>query len=514
MISSGFPSEAERSIDLAQRPRGPLSMRRIRNQQLQLGQTDISNMEFDLVCRDDIPKILSGLQYIYVTPKLRDAVFAVLISLIPPEVDPRNGRPGMDLWRILVLGTLRLILNCDYDRIQDLANHHRAVRTMLGHGAWDDAYSYRLQTIKDNVSLFTLDVLDRINQIVVSAGHDLLGAHEPLRGKCDSFVVETQVHYPTDINLLFDAMRKVITRIADLCGNYGHTQWRKGRYNLRKIKKAFRTVQKLKRSTSKDPAKKEAKDQAIVEAHRAYLDLAQSVLDKVQHTKGVLQDIYGARPQEWTELDRFIEHAYRQIDHVHRRVIQGEPIPHDEKVFSVFEEHTEWISKGKAGVPVELGLRVCVLEDQYGFLLHHDVLQKKTDADIAVSIVEETLHRFPTFAACSFDKGFYTPTNREALRQLLDLVVLPKKGKLSQHDREIESSEAFRASRRQHSAVESAINALEVHGLDVCPDHGIDGFRRYVALAVVARNIHKLGEVLRTQKRKVQQRQSKRALAA
>lgn len=489
-------------------------MRRIRNQQLQLGQTDISNMELDLLCRDDIPKILSGLQYIYVTPKLREAVFAVLLSLIPREVDHHNGRPGMELWRILVLGTLRLILNCDYDRIQDLANNHKAVRTMLGHGVWEDEDSYRLQTIKDNVSLFTLDILDRINQIVVSAGHDLLGVHETLRGKCDSFVVETHVHYPTDINLLFDAIRKVITLIALLCGKYGYTEWRKSRYNIRKTKKAFRKVQKLKRSTSQDPAKKEKKEQAIVEAHQAYLDLVGSFLERARDTKLVLQELYGVLPSECTELDRFIEHASRQIDHVHRRVIQGEPIPHDEKVFSLFEEHTEWIRKGKAGVPVELGLRVCVLEDQYGFLLHHNVLQKKTDADIAVSIVEETRQRFPTFAACSFDKGFYTPSNRDALRQELELVVLPKKGKLSKPDREIESSEEFRASRRQHSAVESAINALEVHGLDVCPDHGIDGFHRYVALAVVARNIHKLGEILRTQKRQLQKRQSKRAIAA
>ena len=53
--------------------------------------------------------------------------------------------------------------------------------------------------------------------------------------------------------------------------------------------------------------------------------------------------------------------------------------------------------------------------------------------------------------------------------------------------------------RQQHSAVESAINALESHGLDVCPDHGIVGFKRYVALAVVARNVQRLGAILRQQ---------------
>ncbi|MCU7896868.1 MAG: ISNCY family transposase, partial [Candidatus Thiodiazotropha sp. (ex Lucinoma aequizonata)] len=60
--------------------------------------------------------------------------------------------------------------------------------------------------------------------------------------------------------------------------------------------------------------------------------------------------------------------------------------------------------------------------------------------------------------------------------------------------------------RKEHSAVESAINALEHHGLDKCPDQGIDGFKRYIALAVVARNIQRLGAVLRQQKEEKEQR--------
>jgi transposase, IS5 family len=89
-------------------------------------------------------------------------------------------------------------------------------------------------------------------------------------------------------------------------------------------------------------------------------------------------------------------------------------------------------------------------------------------------------------------------------------VVLPKKGKRNKAEQERESAAEFRAMRCQHSAVESAINALEVHGLDRCPDHGIKGFRRYVALAVVARNIQKLGAELRKQERAAEERKRKR----
>jgi hypothetical protein len=194
-----------------------------------------------------------------------------------------------------------------------------------------------------------------------------------------------------------------------------------------------------------------------------------------------------------------MRHADRQIDQVRRRVLQGQSIAHEEKVFSLFQSHTEWISKGKAGVPVELGLRTCVVEDQHGFILHHQVMQQLTDDEIAVSIIDETKERFDALRSVSMDKGFHSPANQAALKEIVEVVVMPKKGRLSAADRARESEDEFVQLRRQHSAVESAINALEVHGLDLCRDHGIVGFKRYVALAVVARNVQRLGAILRQQ---------------
>ena len=185
----------------------------------------------------------------------------------------------------------------------------------------------------------------------------------------------------------------------------------------------------------------------------------------------------------------------------------GETIPHAEKAFSLFERHTEWIGNGKAGVPVELGLRVAVVEDQYGFILHHRVMQKTTDDRIAVPLMTETLTRFPVVASASFDKGFHSPSNQTELAELIARVVMPKKGKLSLVQRAREQDSEFVARRHRHSAVESAINALEVHGLDRCPDHGSDGFQRYVALAVVARNIQQLVALLRRQEARARERQ-------
>jgi IS5 family transposase len=209
------------------------------------------------------------------------------------------------------------------------------------------------------------------------------------------------------------------------------------------------------------------------------------------------------------QIEGFMGHAARQIDQTRRRVIFGDVISHEQKVFSIFEPHTEWISKGKAGVPVELGVKVCILEDQYRFILHHQVMQQQTDEQVAVSMVRQAKRRHPDLAVCSFDKGFHSTENQSTLSEELELAVLPRKGKLSQQAQQIERSPEFIKARRKHSAVESAINALEVHGLDMCPDHGIGGFKRYAALAVVARNIHRIGAILWQQEQQRAKRKRK-----
>ena len=193
-------------------------MRKVIDLQMEFWKKDIANIEFDLNSRDEIPKLLMGLQHIYRTPQIRNKVFKVLKQIVPRKCH-ENGRPGMDLWKILILGTVRLNCNFDYDKVHDMANNHDKIRRMLGHREKDFYSTYALQTIKDNVSLLTPEILDEINQIVVQAGHSLVmnKNDEMLKGSCDSFVVETDVHYPTDTNLLFDAIRKMIRILAIIC---------------------------------------------------------------------------------------------------------------------------------------------------------------------------------------------------------------------------------------------------------------------------------------------------------
>jgi transposase, IS5 family len=158
-------------------------MRKVLNPQLTLTEVDIGAVRFNMKSRDDIPKLLMGLQHIYTNVEIRNAVFEILRGAVPDKADGGGkarvslGRPGMDQWRILVLGTLRLCLNVDYDRLVDLANNHVTIRQMLGHpGQIDelDPTEYTLQAIRDNLRLFTPEVLARINEVVVRGGHELV----------------------------------------------------------------------------------------------------------------------------------------------------------------------------------------------------------------------------------------------------------------------------------------------------------------------------------------------------
>jgi hypothetical protein len=485
-------------------------MRKVIDLQMEFWRKDIADIEFDLESRDEIPKLLMGLQHIYSIPHIRNKVSEVLKQIVPRK-SHETGRPGMNLWKILVLGTVRLNCNWDYDKVHDMANNHDKIRRMLGHREKDFDSTYALQTIKDNVSLLTPEILDEINQIVVQAGHSLVIKKNDavLKGSCDSFVVETDVHYPTDTNLLFDAIRKMISLVAIICSEIGISEWRQSHLHILTVKRLLRGIQYLNRSTSKDEAKRAQRDQYIINGHQNYINVCQDLVSRTKETIRILRELEILSISQNLRLStvfEYIRHAERQIDQIRRRTVLGEKIPHEEKVFSIFEPHTEWISKGKAGVSQELGLRVCVLKDQYGFILHHLVMEQQTDDKVAVAIGQGAKGRFPNLAGTSFDKGFYSPYNKAALGEILDYVILPKKGRLSAAEQKIEQSEEFVEFRRKHSAVESSINALENHGLDRCLDHGLHGFNRYVALSVLARNLQILGHLIQQKELKRQKR--------
>ena len=301
------------------------------------------------------------------------------------------------------------------------------------------------------------------------------------------------MHYPTDVNLLWDAVRCLVRKTGRAAERYGVRGWRQWRHLTREVRKLFNRVRSTRRA-KRHPERVEA-----------YLARCRALVGRAVETLDALRN-QGADTCTCRSIEGFVAHARRQIDQVERRLLRDETIPHEEKVFSIFEGHTRWISKGKAGTPVELGVPVAIIEDQFGFILHHKILWEGEDVDVPVPMVQEAQALYPQLRACSFDRGFHSPDNRVRLDGLLDVNALPSKGYLSKANREREAEESFVAARRAHPAVESAINGLEHRGLDRVRSHGADGFARTVALSVLAANLHRIGLLLQKRERKRRQR--------
>jgi len=488
------------------------SMRKMRDRQLFIEEVDIADMEFDLRERDEIPQILRGLQHIYCTPHLQEKVFQLLEQIIPDNVDPKWGRPGMGLWKILVMGTLRVNCQWDYDKLLNMVRHHDQIRQMLGQPNFVQGSLYSLQTLRDNLSLLDKDTLALISDLVVKEGHRLVSKQDdpPLMASCDSFVVETDVCYPTDRKLLLQSIQKILPLMARLTSQLGLAHFRQYRHNLKKCKSYYNRVRNMEAKKYRKEAKQTQHEERLLKTYQCYLSMVEGyVVDVLATIEFIRDEGITVSEKALQEIERYLAKAQVLLDQIKRRKFAGEVIPHHEKIFSIFEDHTEWISKGKAGVPQELGKRVCIVKDQYAFILNHLVMDHVTDDKVAVPLLLNTKARYNNLRGCSFDKGYWSPSNLTKLSREFDLVVLPKKGRRSKADTLRETSEEFRENKRRHSAVESSINALGHHGLDRCLDHGHERFCRYVSLAVTARNIQLLGSILH--KQEVRREKRKRA---
>ena len=165
--------------------------------QYELGATPIEKIEIPLNSRDELPPTLRALQHIYTTPDLNKKAFDILERKILPTVDFTNGRPGMNLWEILVLGTVRWTRDTNYDHLHHIANFDGLVRKLVGISDFgENLKKYSLQTLKDNVGLLDKETLDEINELVVRTGHGFKKS-EKLNVKIDTYVLETNVHFPT-----------------------------------------------------------------------------------------------------------------------------------------------------------------------------------------------------------------------------------------------------------------------------------------------------------------------------
>ena len=163
-------------------------MRKGISKQTRFDCTTVENVQLNLECRDEIIPILRALQMIYCKQPMRKKILKLVAEDVNRETREDCGREGLDYWQILVLASVRLGCNLDYDKLQDLAEQHRALRHIMGIGDWDEVMNLSWRRIRDNVCLLRPETIEQINHEVVQAGHQL--APEAIRQvRADSFVV-------------------------------------------------------------------------------------------------------------------------------------------------------------------------------------------------------------------------------------------------------------------------------------------------------------------------------------
>jgi len=484
-------------------------MRQARERQRRLDGGSVSQVLLNLNCRDELIPILRGLQQVYATPKVREAILKLVERDVSAKSRSDRGREGLSYWCILVLAAVRLGCDLNYDKLHDLAENHRALRSIMEIGEFDETH-FSWKRIRDNVCLLRPATIEEISQLIVSQGHKLIPAAVQTM-RADSFVVETNIHYPTDSSLIVDGIRTIIELSEPLAKSRGLSGWRQHAQLLKTVKSVARQIARI--AAKKGPNYAERLKPEYVQL----LKKSGRVLGRAKELLATLksdafarhsdQDIRNEKTSnellELTRLETFIARTQQVREVAHRRVIQGEKVPNSEKLFSLFEPHTQLYKRGKAGEPVQFGRLVLVFEDGAGFLTQHRLLKRtESDRDVAIPETRRLQQRFQNqVEELSFDRGFHSPENQDELAKLVKSPCLPKPGFRQAAEQLAAQSTAasvtFRAAKQRHPGIESAIGALQSgNGQKRCRDRGELGLERYLALGILGRNLHTFGRLL------------------
>jgi hypothetical protein len=474
-------------------------MRISHQDQLQLDATPIAHITLDVECRDPMIPILRGLQHLFSRPQIRDQALQLVADDVLQDADPDQGREGLTLWQVFVLAAVRLGANLTYDHLHYLAGNDRNLRAMMQVGNWSEE-SFTWHRIRDNVCFVRAETIEKINHLVVEEGHRLHPeAAEYVRG--DTFVAQTNVHYPTESSLILDGLAKICNlapQLADLIDTSG---WRQSTSLLKKAKRAARAIGRVKKGRNY-----KRRLQAAYEGLFHYVDVLLPRLETLLEAAlgNLSYDADGLLPcSEASGLYQQLVYWHSVTEHVrgtaYRRVVLREKVPNVDKLFSLFEPDTELIKRGKAGSPIEFGHKVMVIEDAVGFICHWKVLPIGMDErEVLIPEMRALQQRLKNrIQRASFDRGFHSPENQLELAKIVSHPCLPKPGVCQAAEQASSATVEFHQSRRQHSGIESAIGALQCgNGLQRCRDHTQAGYARYIGLGVLGRNVLLLGKLL------------------
>jgi IS5 family transposase len=342
--------------------------------------------------------------------------------------------------------------------------------------------------------------LDQLNDRVVHLAHQArVTTGRKLR--FDGTVVQTTIHYPTDSSLLTDGVRvlsRVLRRAKPLVGERLAGVRDAFRTRLRTMRRGVQTLHRLARR----------KGEEVAEARRdVYEKLVATAQQTVRQARRVRQALTEAGAAAGTagqrlgkQVDQMLPLLERVIEQARRRVLQGEQVPAEEKVVSLFAPHTQIIRRHKAGAEVEFGRTVVFDEVDGGLITRAHVLEP--GASEHDELARALAHHQAVFGHApplvTGDRGMHSPANERVARDAgVRHLVIPRAGRVTAAQRQTEQERTWRRHYRWRAGMEGRISSLRRdYGLRRCPYQGDVGLRRWVGWGVVASNLRHIGQAL------------------
>lgn len=408
--------------------------------------------------------------------------------------NPHTGRNGLTPPQVLRSLVLMRVKNWDYRELRERINDGYTLRcftAFLGQGVpQHHAFNRAFNRL-------TPETLRTVNEWVLEAAV-ALGLEDGQQLRVDTTVVETDIHHPTDNTLLWDTVR-VITRLVD---HLAQALGRRLKAFHNRTRAARRRMQAIQRMTPTQ------RHQQQTQIYRQLIALTEQV---VASARRVVKQTEKARVKDRqgdaiirslrSEIGRYCELGERVIRQTRRRVLEGGQVPSTEKVYSIFEPHTDLIKRGKVETPLEFGHKVFLAESAQGLITQYAVLSGNPGDEVHV---ESSLQRHrETFGHAPHlygsDRGFYSPNNLRACRRSrVKIVCIPQRGgqKTSQQEA-YEKSAAFKKGQRFRAGIEGRISVLfRGRGMKRCRAQGRQRFELLIGAAVLANNLMRIAALL------------------
>ena len=408
--------------------------------------------------------------------------------------NPETGRSGLTPQQVLRSLILMRVKNWNYRELRERIADGYTLRQFTDfycqlvpkHDAFNRAFN-RL----------TPETLRAVNELVVQAAVDL-GLEEGQRLRVDTTVVQTDVHHPTDNTLLWDVVR-VVTRLV-LRLRKAVQQRIQGFHNRRRA--ARRRMQEIQRMTPKQRHEQQTeKYRELIGVTAEVVSSAQKVVAQTRKARGKDLVAEMAIPELRKEIEHYCELGDRVIEQARRRVLLGEQVPNAEKIYSIFETHTDLIKRGKVQTPLEFGHKVFLAESAQGLITQYEVLKGNPgdDQQVEPSLQrhKETFGRAPELYGS--DRGFFSETNvKSCKRNGVKVVCIPQRGGKKTAERETyEKSPAFKEGQRFRAGIEGRISVLfRGRGMKRCLAEGHQRFELLVGAAVLANNLMRIAALL------------------